>query len=170
MRVGQSWRRSRPESIRRERRQRSYFRAFLNFFRVVLAGPIPGRPGPAASRKPQFRPQIAPWKHSSQTHNPCSDCTGGPNTRHVMGRDSYSSQFPVSGSNAGQARRSQNSQTAARPLHPSPAYRSTGFAGKLRRQAGNRLASPLLHRAARAGSVFLKGRRGRAAAARRRVD
>src|SRR3982075_1678069 len=71
----------------------------------------------------------APLKQSSQTPRPSSERTGGPKTRQVIGRDSYSSHIQLSGSSTGQGSslaKSENSCAASSPSCKIPLAGSPG--------------------------------------------
>jgi hypothetical protein len=103
----------------------------------------------------------APWKQSSQTPKPAPDRTGGPKTRQVIGRDSYSSQVPVSGSSAGQGsslakssnRFSTSSPSSNTPLAGSPGNSCASLA------TASRARSPTPR--ARSGARVLRSARPR---------
>lgn len=82
----------------------------------------------------------APTKHNSHTPSPPSVLTGGPKTRHVIGRCSYKSHVPVSGSSAGHGSSFPNASNAFPPSTRIPVLRFPGKSfSSLRRDSSARL-------------------------------
>ena len=92
----------------------------------------------------------APTKHSSQMPYPSSSFTGGPNVRHVIGRDAYRSHVPVAGSSTGHTASFANASNDACEASSSNRTPVVGSPGK-----SNASASTLAATRARTAAAFV---------------